>query len=261
MKLSIILPSIRPFLLDNFYKSLLLATKDKIDFELLVISPFKLPDSLINTSNIKLIHDMGSPARALQIGLINATGDYITTASDDSTFYEDAYIKAITEFEKLKPPRRMLVLKFQEGSIGDHIRNEKYHFFQAKFHADLNVNGLPDNTPMALGFIIDKQTLIDIGGWDCITFQDGNWGGHDLIGRLMNLGIEFSYMDKSSYHNLWSPGPAGMFGDHTPIWESSNMDMPIFKSIWNQTNNRIKINIDNWKQAPAKWPLRYKNEQ
>lgn len=256
--LSVILPSVRPFLLEKFYASLLGACTN-LSFELIVISPYDLPKSLKTDSRVRLILDKGSPSRALQIGLVNAQGDYITTISDDSIMTANAYTDAVQKFETMSPVNnRMLVLAFREGSIGEFVRNNEYHFFQAWYHKDLQVGGFPKNTPMALQFIMDKQLLLDIGGWDCLNYQCGNWGGHDMTGRLMNKGVVFEYMQGHANQNTWAPGIDGLYNDHRPVWESSEHGMPVFKAMWAQPNTRINIDLDNWKQAPAVWKLRFK---
>lgn len=259
MKLSILLPSIRPFLLENLFNGILHSCNGQ-EFELVIVTPYNIPESLENDSRIKVIKDHGSISRALQIGLINSTGDYITVLSDDCIMTSNGYKEAVEKFETMSPKgNRMLVLAFREGSIGEFVHNGEYHFFQAWFHPDLRVGGFPKNTPMALQFILDKETLINIGGWDCLNYQCGNWGGHDLTGRLMNKGIIFEIMPGHICKTIWAPGIEGAFGDHRPVWESAEHGMPVFKEMWKEPNNRIKIDLDNWKQAPAVWKLRFKD--
>ena len=89
-EVSIILPTIRKYLWNDFYKSL----KNSLhrEFELILVTPHKeLTQELKDKENIKLITDYGSANRCQQIALCNATGKYIKWAADDELFYENIH--------------------------------------------------------------------------------------------------------------------------------------------------------------------------
>ena len=67
-ELSIILPSIRPERLQKVYDSILKSTS--AEFELIIISPYPLPESLEKYKNIKYVRDFGNPTRCHNIGLL-----------------------------------------------------------------------------------------------------------------------------------------------------------------------------------------------
>jgi hypothetical protein len=66
---SILIPAIRVNNWERMYQTILDACKEHT-FELVLVSPFDLPESLKSKTNIKLIKDYGSPTRAAQIGLL-----------------------------------------------------------------------------------------------------------------------------------------------------------------------------------------------
>jgi len=69
-KLSVILPGIRKANWEEFYKSVNRSFSDS--FEIVIVSPYDLPENLKNYDNIKIIKDFGSPSRCQQIGLMHS---------------------------------------------------------------------------------------------------------------------------------------------------------------------------------------------
>ena len=56
----------------------------------------------------------------------------------------------------------------------------------------------------------------------------------------------------------------GTSGDHAPIhYAQLDHDQPLYAKIWRSSSclDRIKIDYDNWKQAPEKWTRRFKENK
>ena len=87
-KLSIILPGIRTHNWKSFYNSILDSFSQS--FELIIISPYDLPEDLQEYDNIKIIKDYGSPSRCQQIGLEHCEGEFVTWGADDGEFLSGA---------------------------------------------------------------------------------------------------------------------------------------------------------------------------
>ncbi|MCX6778611.1 MAG: hypothetical protein NTU97_00050, partial [Candidatus Magasanikbacteria bacterium] len=60
LDLTIVLPSIRPRNLIKFYKSLQNSCK-KYSFELIIASPYLLPEELMTEPSIRFVHTYSSP--------------------------------------------------------------------------------------------------------------------------------------------------------------------------------------------------------
>ena len=253
--ISIILPSIRPFLLNKVYAALVKGCKD-IPFELIVISPYDIPEDMSHISNIKLIKDFGQPSRCAQLGLLAATGARVTLLSDDCFVYENTYIDIERQFLKIDRPdgKKFIGLKYREGSSMD-ISN----YWLAKAHPPLQLEGFKDNMPVSSMIYMNRENLLDIGGWDCSIFECINWGGHDLTARMLNDRYSFELTEKAFCDTLWGPGIDGMFNDHRPLWESDSDGRENITKLWSKPNpTRIKVPVDNWKAAPETWKRRFK---
>jgi hypothetical protein len=253
--ISVIMPSIRPFLLNQVYSSVLKGCKD-IPFELVVISPYAIPEDMAHISNIKLIQDYGQPSRCAQMGLIAAKGTRVTLLSDDCIVHDNAYIDIEKQFSAIekRDGKKFIGLKYSEGVS---MNNPSY--WRAKHHPPLQLDGLRDDMPVSSMIYINKDNLIDIGGWDCSIFECINWGGHDLTARLLNDGYVFELTPDSFCKTLWGPGIDGLYNDHRPLWESDSDGQKNLKALWSTANSsRTKVPLENWESAPSVWKRRFK---
>jgi hypothetical protein len=253
--ISVILPSIRPFLLENVYNSIVGACQH-LSFELIVISPYNLPDSFSAAYNVKLIKDYGQPSRCAQLGLLYAEGKRVTLLSDDCTVLGNAYVGIEEQFNRIdaNEDRKFIGLKYSEGQS---MQDPGY--WKAKSHPALQLDGLRDDMPVSSMIYMSKQGLLDIGGWDCSIFECINWGGHDLTARMLNAGYKFELTPQSFCHTAWGPGIDGLYNDHRPLWESDQLGAGNLKKLWEKPNpTRIECPLDNWKQATYIWGRRFK---
>src|SRR3990167_1741325 len=86
--ISVIVPSIRKYLLEKLYNSIEASFHGS--WELVVASPYSLPEALMEKTNITYIKDLGTPIRGRQLCLIASKGKYICYAADDCTFIPNA---------------------------------------------------------------------------------------------------------------------------------------------------------------------------
>lgn len=253
--ISVILPSIRPFLLRRAYNSIVDGCID-LSFELVVISPYDLPDDLVGFDNVKLIKDKGCPARCAQLGLLAAQGEIVTLLSDDCTVHHSAYADIDVNFKAIDADfnKKFVGLKYSEGRS-----MVEPNYWVAKSHAPLQLEGLKDEMPVSSMIYISKQGLLNVGGWDCSVFECINWGGHDLTARMLNAGYKFVLTDGDFALVDWGPGVDGLYNDHRPLWESDHDGMHYMRTFWSKPNpERTVVDLNSWQQAEPVWRRRFK---
>ena len=249
--LSIILPSIRPFLLERAYKAVEKSCED-MPFELIVISPFSLPVELNMVHNVKFIQDFGQPSRCANMGLTLAEGRMVTLLSDDCITHPGIY-KTIDAQYLSMGHEGFIGLKYNEG-----VSMNDPNYWMAKSHPPLQLDGLRDDMPVSSMIYIKTHTLRHMGGWDSINFECINWGGHDLTARLLNASYKYELSKDSFCQVEWGPGIDGMYNDHRPLWESDEDGRNKMRELWGTPNIRTRIDEFNWTKAPSVWKRRFK---
>lgn len=255
MKISVLMPSIRFELLENMYKSIESSfTLDQ--WELVIVSPYPLPDALKSKTNIIYIEDHGNPIRCRQRGLLACTGDYICYAADDVLFYPAslnlAYLTAIEGDYK-----RVIAGKYLEGSENNpEMRGDQYY--------NLNYHGLlqPIMKKFPAGYkllntgLISRKLMLEIGGWDC-QFEACAMACVDLSIRLQTYGAEVILQNQPIFKSTHLYERSG---DHQPIHDAQvSHDQPLFLSIYNDPSsiNRTVIPLDTWEKTPSHWDRRF----
>lgn len=256
-KLSVILPGIRTGNWLGFYDRL----EDSFDgdFELIIISPYELPDSLKLADDIKYIQDWGSPARCQQIGLANATGEYVTWGADDGHFLEGKLTEAVELLEKNSTSRKDIVTcKYIEGAdtalYEDHMERDEY--YKINFSNGLRSQYIPDDYWILNVGIVNTEYAKEIGGWDS-RFQVTTIAHMDFAIRTQRNGSNYVMMEEPIFVCSHMPD---MTGDHAPVHVAHlGRDEPLFRKIYNDSRsvNRINIPLDNWKNSPDKWDVRF----
>lgn len=253
MKLSVLIPSIRPQNLQRLYDSI--KSSFSGEFEAIVIGPYGLPDSLKDVANVKFIESWQSPLAAQQHGLTQATGEYISWAADDGWYLPNSLDIAF-ELVKDKDYKAVVMGKYQEGDrVNDHMEKDDYYILNN--HDGSKCMFLPEHTYMLNCGILSRQILLELGGWDAKNFWTCPPGYNDLAIRLQKYGCEFIIQQPLMFACTHLPG---LMGDHAPIHNVQTLrDEPMFKEIWNHPyfSKRLAINIDNWKQAPEIWENRF----
>lgn len=254
MKLSILVPGIRTGNWEKLYRSIENSIKT-YDWEVVFIGPYDLPESLKNINNIKYIKDFGTPIRCQQMGLLHCDGEWINWAADDGFFLENSNEIALNNLSKFDfDYRKVIVGKYHEGD-GDCSTMSDNNYYLLNYHMSTNVSTIPKNYFTINVGLISKKILYEIGGWDTI-YEVCPMSYADLAVRLQKYGCDFIMQDELMFKCGHMPGTSG---DHGPIhWAQILHDEPLFKEIWlKHFNSRLVIDINNWKNAEAKWSRRF----
>ena len=255
--ISLTMPAIRTHNWVKFYESAKKACK-KYKFEIVIGSPFDLPDELVGLENVKLIKDYGNPSRATQIANINATGEFIYNCVDDGVFLEDCIDKALDYFKENLTDLDVMNMRYREapGGTGGEIPLWQY---EVANHTEFHFNCVNKEWKWALHFLMKRKLYLDLGGIDC-QFEYSNHGIHDLIFRIQSIGGKI-YSPFEGLNCTWFNGETV---DHAPIHNAQiHHDEPLFNSIYGQLpdlSSRLKLDLDNWQKCPDVWDRRFKSK-
>ena len=256
-KLSIILPGIRAQNWLSFYDRL----EDSFDgdFELIIISPYDLPETLTNLPDLMHIRDWGSPARCQQIGLAHATGEYVTWGADDGYFLEGKLTEAVNLLKSTATSNKDIVTcKYIEGAdtalYEDHMERDEY--YKINFSEGLRAKYIPDDYWILNVGIVNTEYAKSIGGWDSM-FEVTTIAHMDFAIRAQRNGSNFTMMEEPIFECSHLPDTTG---DHAPIHVAQlGHDEPLFREVYNDEKSidRITIPMDNWKGSPERWDMRF----
>lgn len=270
MKLSIIVPSIRPENLSDLYNSI-----DVEDFEMIAIGPYFVDywsENSIYELKSHCIRSFRSPNSCQQQGLLHATGDYICAAADDGVFIPGALDKAIklmeivelfsiieNECEKVlnnepKEKNAIIVGKYLEGD-NPHPDMEKEDYYKFKYHKAYRLKGVPQDGLIFNCGIISRKFMLELGGWDAENFETTTCAHADLGIRALKSGAKMVLMESPMFKCSHEPKRTGT---HGPIHDAMNKhDLPNFKKMYEKPNQRINIDLDNWKKTSEVWKERF----
>ena len=238
MKLSIIVPGIRPKNWQRLYASV-----NVPEFEMIFIGPYAPPENMKQT---KYIHSFRSPCACQQIGLHYAQGEYVCVGADDGFFLPGALQYALDMTEE----RTVIVGKYLEGESPENMESEDYYKF--KYHKAYRLKGVPQECLIFNCGVISKKFLMELGGWDCI-FEATTCAHADLGIRAYEAGAEIVLQDKVMFSCSHQPGKTG---DHKPVHEAMQRDLKTFKKLWSKP--RQQVELENWKNTPIRWKERFK---
>ena len=245
MKLSIIVPSIRPDNLERLYQSIFKSFSQP--FEMIVISPYLRK---ILPPEIKWIQSHRSPNACQQQGLMLATGGYITFAADDGIFLPGALDNALDMAEE----RTIIVGKYLEGN-NPHPDMNKEAYYKFGYHKAYQLKGVPADGLIFNCGIISRKFMLELGGYDAQNFQTTTIGHADLSIRAKKAGAEMVLMDSPLFKCSHEPGRSG---SHAPVHNATKTDLKNFSKIYAKPNDRINIPLDNWEKTEPIWKERFK---
>jgi glycosyltransferase involved in cell wall biosynthesis len=257
-ELSIILPSIRPKLLKGVYDSILKSTNK--NFELIIVSPYPLPEDLLEYKNIKYVRDFGSPVRAHNIALLLCEADIITWTADDCIMLENSIDEHLDLLSDMGEDRKnVVVAKYFEGQKGskerDSLQTDQY----------FKICNTPASSPFLphewwlfnVGYMYRKFAYA-LGGWDCE--YEGTWVAHtDMAIRAQEAGATVKMAPTPQCKVDHMPGKTG---DHGPIYECQTFhDEPAIQKKYRNAHWRkdiiLRKKIMNWKDAQTVWDRRF----
>jgi hypothetical protein len=244
--LSFITPSIRVAKLPETYAS--------IDYsgawEMIVIGPYKPPPM---PDNVRWVESWGNLTVATQLGLIEATGDFITRATDDGVYLPGTLDRAMAMWQNETDIVSLILTE------GDDWNPETLDpaSYRAGRHDDLKLPYISADTLLCNYILAGRKTLLEIGGWDC-RFEQLSMADVDLSIRLHKYGVRPRITPFQTVKLEWMPGTSG---DHGPVhFAHFEHDLPLFQEIYTSPKSlsRVRIDLDNWKQQPVKWERRFK---
>lgn len=228
------------------------------EWEIIFISPYPLPIELKDKKNVRIIEDWGSPIRCQQRGLIAAKGDWITWAADDGVFLPNALDIAYKKLEEVKfDPYKVVMGKYYEGNNDGDMPMQNDEYYILNNHDATRIKWIGSSFYMLNVGLVSREVLLEVGGWDAESFQVCPMAYNDLAVRLQRNNVEFIIQNEMMFKCSHMPG---LEGDHAPIHNAQiDYDQPLFRRIYSEqkSQQRIKIDLFNWKKAPSKWEMRF----
>lgn len=244
--LSIVYPGIRHRNWKKLFDSIEASIGD-YTYEVIAVGP----PGVHGITDNRFLHivDYGAPARAAQIGVEEATGKYMTWASDDGVFLPNA-LKAALDMAKELPKEDIIIMRYSEGGNSPDLS-----YWKAWTHADLRLPGVDPEYCIAPVGLYNLDHFKYLGGWDC-RFEHLNMCCHDLAFRAQSLGskvhaspLEVLKCDWDIHHPEWQPVGRAYRENDLPLWNKM-YGAPL-------ENRSALIDFDNWKHAPEKWNKRF----
>ncbi len=247
--ITILIPAIRQNRWLALYESAKLACKNH-KWEMVLVSPFDLPETMKDLENIRVVTEFGNVSRAVQLGMQRTYSPLVFLTVDDCVFREDSIDEAMEDYRTKCRFMDALNVRYSEGG---NIMPEEY--YRAYTHVPLRMAGIDPSWQLAPQFIINQEYFIALGGFDC-QFEYINESVHDFMFRLQKDGGRVEHSTGYCCIATWYPNTTG---DHAPIhYAQTGHDWPIFVEMYNKPNNRqTLISYANWKQAPEIWERRF----
>lgn len=263
MKLSIVLPSIRPQNLIRWFNAAQGACKN-YDYEVLIVSPYIPPNEILTRPDVVFIHSYSSPTVSFMQGSSLARGEFILNFTDDCLFIPNSLDNAISTFESNYQDKDVLNLNYIE-SVLDPISLEiikeptpfPAQYWIAGTYMEYRKSSINPNWQLAPHFLMKRAYFEELGGLDC-NFEYLNYNLHDLIFRAQANGSRV--YQSTSPCSLCSHLPDNS-GDHAPINEAhNNGDVPKFNALYSQPDavtSRIFLKLDHYKNFAKIWERRF----
>ena len=252
--LSVCLAAIRKENWPRLYNSIVESVKD-YSFELIFCGPHEnLPDELKDLNNVSCIQDFGPPTRCQQISMLGAVGRYITWAADDGWFLPNKLFDCIEFLDSQEEEKKCVVTQYIEGGVHA-LGDPKSGMYCMNFHDAIRSPFYPNHFLIFNSVVLPTQYFKDLGGFDC-KYEVCPMAHADFGARAQLDGIKTTLADVV-FECTQFPGTSG---DHAPVhYAQLEHDQPLYAKIWRspECRNRIKIDINNWKQAPEVWTRRF----
>lgn len=250
------MPGIRP----NNWKALYESIEQSFsrEWELILISPYDLPEEAQNLKNIVYIKDWGSPIRCRQIGLIQAKGRWTCYAADDVLFCKGSLDLAFHKLGLSFMDHNTVILgKYIEGETDKSwMTTDTYYLLRTHKALENVCKWLPANYMLINTGVISSSLLRKIGGWDC-SFEVCALACVDLSIRIQNYHAFTKIQDEPFFKSTHLPSYTG---DHKPIHDAQQEhDQPLLESLYynKDATKRISVPLDNWKDTPERWERRF----
>lgn len=254
MKVSLIIPSIRPDNWVNLFNDMNLSLK-KYQFEIIFIGPYALPKELQPVHNIKYIKDFGCPSRCLQLASYFAEGEYLAWCSDDCKIIADKFDEAVEYFDRNLSNDDCMNMKYSEGANFTGTQHEWAEYWIARTHTDLCLPGVKEGWKIAPIFMYKREAFYKYGGIDC-RFEHINMNTHDLSFYIQEKGAKIVDSPSRVFQFDHQPHKS----DYPPIWTSyMENDRPLLYNLYNDPDAAKNRNVvfENWRNAQTIWKRRF----
>lgn len=258
---SIMLPSIRPENLEKFYDYATKACK-KYSFELIIPSPYLIPESLMTRGNVKFVHTYANPTIAFQMASQLCDAEFIYNTTDDGLIQEDSIDIAVEMARSINQRKDMINMIYDEGVLDintlDLLSHNHKHFhplyWRAWTHGDLRLPGINQDWKLCMHFFMRTDYFRELGGFDC-NYEYSNHALHDLAFRVQSDGGVIRELPKVAFY--CSHGHS----DHKPVEEAQlGPDSLRFNSIYRHVDaasSRILLDYSDWKNRDPIWKRRF----
>jgi hypothetical protein len=257
LSLSIIMPAIRPEQWVGVVRSIEGAYSSK--WELIIVSPYPLPEELQNDRRVKYVRDFGNPVRASNIAASLCEYDLVTWTADDAVYLPDSLDGMVNTFNCMAEDKaKVVVAKYYEGQDGTKkpLQDDKYFTVNGAMNPSLIV---PDGYWLFNVALMSSGLMRQLGYWD-IDFES-TWPAHtDMAIRAQDAGARVVMCPKPVLDCGHMPGETG---DHAPIHHAHiTHDEPHLQNKWGKVT-RLAIanrapNCSDWKDTPRVWDRRFK---
>ena len=250
-KLSVFLPTIRPHLLEEWYKSLELSCS--ASFEVVFAGPFEIPEPLLRRDNVKFIKTYSHPTKSAHIAALECEGEYIYHTTDDVLFIPDSIDQSLKLLEGLRESD-IVSMRYIESKNHENKESFPLHYWivaNSCPHPNLN-----PQWNINVHFLMKRALFLEYGGFDCI-FEYLTQAGADLLIRLQNNGSKVYHSPTDATTAHWQPEEK----THKVIAEAQlGMDYPYFNNLWFSEPWRGKIDLNNYMNYPDFWTRRFQNK-
>lgn len=261
-ELSVFMPTIRVHLLPRLFNTLENSATKARPFELVCCGPFEPPAELMEKENFKWIKSYASPTVAAQIAALNCSGEWLLQSVDDAVFYRYSLFQLMNitcnysnTFFSAKyiecPVEYKRAVEDQTDINYEHKVKPEYWL------AGTSYPGWPGVNPQwntNVHFLMERELFLYAGGFDC-SFEYLTHSTGDLVFRLQQNGYKYkdSVIDITACD--WIEGTQK---DHAPIHHAQlEHDVPLFREMWYNCNNRFRINLENYLEQPERWERRF----
>jgi len=249
---SIILPSIRPENLKGFYESAELACQ-KYTFQIVIPSPYPLPETLSEKTNITYIKTYACPTVASQLAIQLCNSKFLYNTVDDGILFPSVIDEAIEYHDTNLTEKDVYNMRYLEGSDNPFPPT----FWKARHHEDMRLAGIHPDWKMCMHYFMHLNYFYFLGGYDC-RFETLNHAIHDLMFRIQADNGKIHESPKETIKCGHMPGTSG---DHAPVHHGQlDYDKPQFDEMYADPNTpykRIKIDYHNWRARSGTWERRW----
>tara|TARA_B100001179_G_scaffold216178_1_gene186953 strand:+ start:5068 stop:5826 length:759 start_codon:yes stop_codon:yes gene_type:complete len=248
-EISIVMPAIRRSRWVSVYNSILKSTSGA--FELIICSPYCLPDELKDKKNIKLVTDWGSPVRASNIAASLAEAPYITWTADDAIFIENALDKNLQELKEMgKDYKNVVVAKYSESenfSHKDRFQNDDYYKLNQAYGTSEPF--VPNDWWIFNVALMHRSFFEELKAWNCV-YETCPIAHADMAIRAQRGQCK---VKMTEYPMLICDHSPSTKGDHAPIhFGQTEHDVPLFRSNFSSFEQPL-----DWKSSPNIWDRRF----